>query len=108
MPAQDAEQSQQGAGIVHHFLRFGTAALIALSLGPLALAADSLNIGIVTFSSSDVDTNQMIDTMTEQAQSKGWAVETLNANGNPSQAIAAIKQLVTKDVDAIIVTVFDS
>jgi ribose transport system substrate-binding protein len=108
MPAQDAEQSQQGAGIVHHFLRFGTAALIALSLGPLALAADSLNIGIVTFSSSDVDTNQMIDTMTEQAQSKGWAVETLNANGDPSQAIAAIKQLVTKDVDAIIVTVFDS
>ena len=32
----------------------------------------------------------------------------MNANGDPSQAIAEIKQLVTKKVDAIVVTVFDS
>jgi ABC-type sugar transport system substrate-binding protein len=50
----------------------------------------------------------MIDTMTEAATSKGWTVEALNANGDPSQAITSIKQLVTKKVDAIIVTVFDS
>jgi ABC-type sugar transport system substrate-binding protein len=50
----------------------------------------------------------MIDTMTEAAEAKGWSVETLNANGDPSQAITSIRQLVTKDVDAIIVTVFDS
>jgi ribose transport system substrate-binding protein len=93
---------------VYRFQRLGTAALVALSLASPALAADDLKIGIVTFSTSDVDTNQMIDTMTQQAQSKGWTVETLNANGDPSQAIAAIKQLVVKDVDAIIVTVFDS
>lgn len=79
----------------------------ALSAGA-ALAQDSLDIGIVTFSTSDVDTNQMVDTMTERAESKGWAVEALNANGDPSQAITAIKQLAVKQVDAIIVTVFDS
>jgi len=86
----------------------GMAALLVLPLAPAASAADALKIGIVTFSTSDVDTNQMIDTMTEAAKAKGWSAETLNANGEPAQAIAAIKQLVTKDVDAIIVTVFDS
>jgi ribose transport system substrate-binding protein len=87
---------------------FGAAALLALSVALPVSAKDKLNIGIVTFSTSDIDTNQMVDTMTQQAQSKGWSVEALNANGDPSQAITAIKQLATKKVDAIIVTVFDS
>ncbi|MGN6100576.1 MAG: sugar ABC transporter substrate-binding protein [Devosia sp.] len=82
---------------------------LALTLTTTApQAADKLNVGIVTFSTSDVDTNQMIDTMTQEAQGKGWSVEALNANGDPSQAITAIKQLVTKKVDAIVVTVFDT
>ena len=38
-------------------------------------AQDKLTIGIVTFSTSDVDTNQMIDTMTGAANSKRWEVE---------------------------------
>ena len=87
-------------------LQIAGAALIAFSA--YASAKDNLNIGIVTFSTSDIHTNQMVDTMAAEAQSKGWSVETLNANGDPSQAIAEIKQLVTKKVDAIIVTVFDS
>jgi ribose transport system substrate-binding protein len=87
--------------------RSAAAALIALS-APSALAKDNLNIGIVTFSTSDLHTNQMVDTMSAEAKSKGWTVENLNANGDPSQAIAQIKQLVTKKTDAIIVTVFDS
>jgi hypothetical protein len=41
-------------------------------------------------------------------KSKGWTVDNLNANGDPSQAIVQIKQLVTMKADAIIVTVFDS
>ena len=90
----------------HHF-KVAAATLIALA-AHTASAKDSLNIGIVTFSTSDVHTNQMIDTMSAEAKSKGWTVENLNANGDPSQAIAEIKQLVTKKVDAIIVTVFDS
>jgi len=82
-------------------------ALIAFS-ACAAYAKDNLNLGIVTFSTSDIHTNQMVDTMSAEAKSKGWSVEALNANGDPSQAIAEIKQLVTKKADAIIVTVFDS
>jgi ribose transport system substrate-binding protein len=89
---------------------FGVLALCALSFASPAIAADGdkLSIGIITFSTSDVNTNAMVDTMTKAAQAKGWTVENLNANGDPLQAITSIKQLVTKKVDAIIVTVFDS
>ncbi|MER9202607.1 sugar ABC transporter substrate-binding protein [Mesorhizobium sp. M0145] len=94
---------------MNRFQKLSTAALVAASFTSAALAAnDKLTIGIVTFSTSDVDTNQMVDTMSQEAKSKGWSVETLNANGDPSQAITSIKQLATKKVDAIIVTVFDS
>jgi len=88
---------------------FGTALLLALAAAPIARADDAkLAIGIVTFSTSDLNTNAMVDTMTTAAQAKGWTVTNLNAQGEPLQANTAIKQLVTKGVDAIIVTVFDS
>jgi ribose transport system substrate-binding protein len=90
-----------------HRLKLVSSALIAFTASS-AFAKDNLSIGIVTFSTSDIHTNQMVDTMTAEAKSKGWTVESLNANGDPSQAIAQIKQLVTKKADAIIVTVFDS
>lgn len=93
---------------MHYIFKLGIAGLFAASFATGALAQDKLTVGIVTFSTSDVDTNQMIETMTQAADAKGWDVETLNANGDPSQAIAAIRQFVTKQVDAIIVTVFDS
>ena len=93
---------------MHRIQRWGATAIVSLALTSTALAQEALQIGIVTFSASDVDTNQMIDTMTATATEKGWSVETLNANGDPSQAITAIRQLATKQVDAIIVTVFDS
>src|SRR6202142_3963052 len=89
--------------------RFRSAAATLVMLwASSAWAKDNLNIGIVTFSTSDLHTNQMVDTMSAEAKSKGWTVENLNANGDPSQAIAQIKQLVIKKADAIIVTVFDS
>src|SRR3984885_4010224 len=84
------------------------AAMLIMLWAPSTWAKDNLNIGIVTFSTSDLHTNQMVDTMSAEAKSKGWTVDNLNANGDPSQAIAQIKQLVTKKADAIIVTVFDS
>jgi ribose transport system substrate-binding protein len=87
----------------------GTALLLALSAPGFALADDAkLTVGIVTFSTSDIDTNGMVDSMTTDAQAKGWSVVNLNAQGQPLQANTAIKQLITKKVDAIIVTVFDS
>ena len=93
---------------MQNLIRLGAAALLVLLAATGAMAQDKLTIGIVTFSTSDIDTNQMIDTMEQEAKSKGWSVELLNANGQPSQAIVAIKQFVTKKVSAIIVTVFDS
>ncbi|MDB5527319.1 MAG: sugar transporter substrate-binding protein [Devosia sp.] len=87
----------------------GATAILSLGIVSASHAADDkLTIGIVTFSTSDVDTNEMVDTMTQTATEKGWSVENLNANGDAAQAITAMKQLVTKQVDAIIVTVFDS
>jgi ribose transport system substrate-binding protein len=98
----------EGSFIMRDRWKLGAAVALALCVSVPAFAQDKLNIGIVTFSTSDVDTNQMIDTMTGEAKSNGWTVETLNANGDPSQAVTAIKQLVTKKVDAIVVTVFDT
>jgi ribose transport system substrate-binding protein len=87
----------------------GTALLFALAAPGLALADDAkLSIGIVTFSTSDIDTNGMVDSMSNDAKARGWTVTNLNARGEPLQANTAMKQLVTKKVDAIIVTVFDS
>ena len=87
----------------------GIAMALALAATGFARADDAkLSIGIVTFSTSDLNTNAMVDTMTAAAQAKGWTVTNLNAQGEPLQAITAIKQLVTKKADAIIVTVFDS
>ena len=87
---------------------FLVATAAALVSAVPVLAQDDLTVGIVTFSTSDVDTNMMIDTMKETADSHGWRTVTLDANGDPSQAIASIRQLVVQDVDAIVVTVFDT
>jgi ribose transport system substrate-binding protein len=87
----------------------GLALAVSLCLPQLALADDAkLAVGIVTFSTSDIDTNGMVDSMTNDAKARGWTVTNLNAQGDPLQANTAIKQLVIKKVDAIIVTVFDS
>jgi ribose transport system substrate-binding protein len=93
-------------------LAAGTMALVAACGSGTASGASAksskLTIGIVTFSTSDVDTNHMVSAMTAEAASKGWAVQTLNANGSEQQANTQIQQLVTKNVSAVIVTVFDS
>ena len=87
---------------------FLSAVLYSAQFATGAMAASPLSIGIVTFSTSDLNTNAMVDSMTAEAKSKGWAVTNLNAQGDPLQANTDIQQLVTKKVNAIIVTVFDS
>jgi ribose transport system substrate-binding protein len=93
------------------------AVVAALAASGMALAAcgsgssvatGKTSVGIVTFSTSDVDTNNMVSSMTAEAQAKGWSVDNLNANGSQQQANTQIQQLVTKKVSAIIVTVFYS
>jgi ribose transport system substrate-binding protein len=46
-----------------HRLELVSTALIAFATCS-ALAKDNLSVGIVTFSTSDIHTNQMVDTMT--------------------------------------------
>lgn len=89
-----------------HLFKASVAA--AAVLVSFASHANAETLGIVTFSTSDVDTNMMVDTMAETAEGMGWSTVTLDANGDPSQAITAIKQLVIQKADAIIVTVFDT
>lgn len=74
----------------------------------LAHAATKINIGVVTFSSSDVDTQNMIKSVTAYAQGKGYTVQSVDANGSLTQANTAITDLVTKKVNVIFVTVFPS
>ena len=82
--------------------------LVSSAFMTTAMAAKPLTVGIVTFSTSDLNTNDMVDSMTSDAKGKGWKVINLNAQGEPLQANTAMQQLVTRKVDAIIVTVFDS
>lgn len=91
-------------------VRIGLTALLAgAALSPHhALADKKISLGIVTFSTNDINTNDMVATMTKDAESKGWIVTNLDGRGDPLQANTAIKQLVTRKADAIIVTVFDS
>ena len=91
-------------------IRMGmTALLLGAGLVSGAWAADKkLSIGIVTFSTNDINTNDMVASMTKDAEAKGWSVTNLDGRGDPLQANTAIKQLVTRKADAIIVTVFDS
>lgn len=86
-----------------------TALLVGSAIASVAHAADKkLSIGIVTFSTNDINTNDMVASMTKEAEAKGWTVTNLDGRGDPLQANTAIKQLVTRKADAIIVTVFDS
>jgi ribose transport system substrate-binding protein len=85
---------------------------VAALLAGLAFSAEAqdkkLSLGIVTFSTNDINTNDMVASMTKDAEGKGWTVTNLDGRGDPSQANTAIKQLITRKADAIIVTVFDS
>ena len=90
-------------------LVFWAAAMtIGLGLHSAQATDKKLSVGIVTFSTNDISTNDMVSSMTKSAEAKGWTVINLDGRGDPSQANTAINQLVTRKADAIIVTVFDS
>ena len=95
---------------MRRLFRVGVTALLAgAGFSTAAEAAEKkLSLGIVTFSTNDINTNDMVASMTKDAEGKGWTVTNLDGRGDPLQANTAIKQLVTRKADAIIVTVFDS
>ena len=52
-----------------HRLNLVSSALVAFTASS-AFAKDNLSIGIVTFSTSDIHTNQMVDTMAAEAKAR--------------------------------------
>jgi ABC-type sugar transport system substrate-binding protein len=65
-------------------------------------------LGIVQFSGTDVTVNAVVTAAREAAEAEGWDVNTIDAQGATDKANAAIQNLVTAEVDAILVTVFST
>ncbi len=73
-----------------------------------APAGDKLELGIVTFSATDIATNRVVTGAQAEAEAKGWTSTVVDAQGSIDTANSAIQNLVQKKVGAIIVTVFPS
>lgn len=69
-------------------------------------AASGLEIGIVTFSATDVAVSELVAGAEERAKELGYTSTLVDANGSVDAANSAMQNLVQKDVDAILVTVF--
>jgi ribose transport system substrate-binding protein len=89
--------------------------LTVLTLGVTGCSAstsnegeDALEIGIVTFSATDLGTNQVVEGAKAAAAELGYSTTVVDANGSVEQANAAMQNLVSRDVDAIVVTIFPS
>jgi ribose transport system substrate-binding protein len=65
-------------------------------------------IGVVLPSLSDVSQATLLGFLKTDAEARGWTIDAVDANGAVDQANAAIENLVTKGVDAIITSVFTS
>jgi len=95
-----------------------TLALATLTLASLtacsATAGDSATgeetkvLGAIQFSGSDVFSNAALEGGAEYAKKHGWEVKTIDAHGSVDEMNAAMTNLVTTGVDAIMVTVFPS
>lgn len=94
---------------------------VSLSACVLALAAtaacggsaekggdDSYDIGIVQFSATDETAEKAINAYIEVADDEGWNVTKVDPQGSVDKAISAMNDFVQKDVDLIIVTVFQT
>ena len=75
---------------------------------PAAGFPDPCEIGIVTFSATDVATNLAVEGAESQAAANGCTSTAVDAQGSVDQANTAMQNLVQKGVDAVVVTVFDS
>lgn len=75
---------------------------------PAATVPAHLSIGIVTFSTSDVATQDMVNSVTAEAHAKGWTASFVDADGSPATANNAMVDFVQKKVNVIIVFVMAS
>ncbi|RJT96613.1 sugar ABC transporter substrate-binding protein [Arthrobacter frigidicola] len=90
---------------------FAAAAAMSLSGcsgGAEGAGGGSPTLGLVQFSGDDVFSNSALEGAAELAESQGWETITVDAKGSVDGANSAMTNLVTKGVDALIVSVFPS
>ncbi|WP_187264903.1 sugar ABC transporter substrate-binding protein [Homoserinibacter sp. GY 40078] len=94
-------------------------AAASLAVAALALAGcssgddpnggdDTVEVGIITFSATDVAVNNLVRGAEEQAEALGYTTSVVDSNGSVDQANTAMQNLAQKGVDAILVTVWPS
>ncbi|MFJ6199942.1 sugar ABC transporter substrate-binding protein [Micromonospora sp. NPDC092111] len=76
--------------------------------GEAASSAGSRTLGIVQFSGDDVYSNSALQGAADYAEALGWATVTVDAKGSVDGANSAMENLVTRGVDAMVVSVFPS
>jgi ABC-type sugar transport system substrate-binding protein len=90
-------------------MRTGCAAgaLVLAALAPqLAFAQEHLSVGVVNFDSSAVAANQIAQTVVKEGIANGWDVVIQDPKADLGQANTLCSQYVTRQVDAIVVAVF--
>lgn len=73
---------------------------------PASASEESYNVGLVTFASADPTSSAAIKGYETYAKSKGWTTTTIDSQGSPDKAVAAIQNLLQKQVDLIVTTVW--
>ncbi|MDR1430550.1 MAG: substrate-binding domain-containing protein, partial [Propionibacteriaceae bacterium] len=74
--------------------------------GGTSESGSPLQIGIVTFSATDVAVSDMVKGAQDESTSLGYQTTLVDANGSVDAANSAIQNLVQKQSDAILVTIF--
>lgn len=86
---------------------FAVGALAVAAFAPrLAVAQEHLSVGVVNFDSSAVTANQIAQTVVEEGIANGWDVVIQDPKADLGQANTLCSQYVTRQVDAIVVAVF--
>lgn len=79
----------------------------ATSAGSTATqASKKLSVGLVEFSGADVSSEEIMNGFEAYAHKQGWAIDRVDSQGSPNNAISTIENLVTKKVDLIVTTVY--
>ncbi|MEU0156227.1 sugar ABC transporter substrate-binding protein [Micromonospora fulviviridis] len=97
-------------------LAIGLAAAAVLTVGGCSTDGPAGNrgdggartLGIVQFSGDDVYSNSALNGAAKYAESQGWKTITVDAKGSVDGANAAMENLITRGVDALLVSVFPS
>lgn len=96
--------------VEHFFRRISVVVLLALgaTVPQNVSAQDKLSIGVVNFDSSAITANQITEAIRSEGQAVGWTVLVQDPKSDLAQANALCTQYVTRQVDAIIINIFQA